>query len=196
MKKGKGLDSLKSDEIETLIQQSRTEISLLEKDNERKQERFDSLMKEGAKTSGSKRIQIAQDLETLERDIKSNELEIRNHSENIELMMKVKESKTARSSSSIDSILANTRTEVIKNEILSRKTKRKVTQRKTNELLNTVRDLQDDDENDINIKGNKYMEMFKEMDRNDSSLKPINLVKESEKKDEKSKGDESQKNEG
>ena len=171
-RKPKGLESLSPDEIESLIQQTRTEISLIEKDNERKQEKFNSLMKEGSKASGSKRVQIAQELELLERKIHTNENQILNHTKKIELMQEVKESKTSVSPSSVDNIISKTNSNAIKTNILQSKTKNKVALQKTDDLLNTVRDLQIEDDQGASVMGSKYMEMFKEMDRNDNSLKP------------------------
>ncbi len=182
-RKPKGLESLSPDEIESLIQQTRTEISLIEKDNERKQEKFDSLMKEGSKSSGSKRIQIAQELELTERKIHSNENKILENTKKIELMQEVKESKTSISPSSIDSILSRTDSNAIKSSILKTKTKTKVTSQKTDDLLNTVRDLQIEDEEGSAVMGSKYMEMFKEMDKNDNSLKPNKLKKSEDNKE-------------
>ncbi len=176
-RKPKGLESLSPDELENLIQQTRTEISLIEKDNERKQEKFNSLMKEGSKVSGSKRVQIAQELELLERKIHSNENQIMNHTKRIELMQEVKESKTSVSSSSIDTIISRTDSNAIKTNILQSKTKSKVALQKTDDLLNTVRDLQIEDDQGASVMGSKYMEMFKEMDRNDNSLKPGKVKK-------------------
>ena len=164
-RKPKGLESLSPDELENLIQQTRTEISLIEKDNERKQEKFYSLMKEGSKVSGSKRVQIAQELELLERKIHSNENQILNHTKRIELMQEVKESKTSVSPSSIDTIISRTDSNAIKTNILQSKTKSKVALQKTDDLLNTVRDLQIEDDQGASVMGSKYMEMFKEMDR-------------------------------
>jgi hypothetical protein len=176
-RKPKGLESLSPDELENLIQQTRTEISLIEKDNERKQEKFNSLMKEGSKVSGSKRVQIAQELELLERKIHSNENQILNHTKRIELMQEVKESKTSVSPSSIDTIISRTDSNAIKTNILQSKTKSKVALQKTDDLLNTVRDLQIEDDQGASVMGSKYMEMFKEMDRNDNSLKPGKVKK-------------------
>ena len=176
-RKPKGLESLSPDELENLIQQTRTEISLIEKDNERKQEKFNSLMKEGSKVSGSKRVQIAQELELLERKIHSNENQIMNHTKRIELMQEVKESKTSVSPSSIDTIISRTDSNAIKTNILQSKTKSKVALQKTDDLLNTVRDLQIEDDQGASVMGSKYMEMFKEMDRNDNSLKPGKVKK-------------------
>ena len=176
-RKPKGLESLSPDEIESLIQQTRTEISLLEKDNERKQEKFNSLMKDGSKASGSKRVQIAQELELLERKIHTNENQILNHTKKIELMQEVKESKTSVSPSSVDNIISKTNSNAIKTNILQSKTKNKVALQKTDDLLNTVRDLQIEDDQGASVMGSKYMEMFKEMDRNDNSLKPGKVKK-------------------
>ncbi len=176
-RKPKGLESLSPDEIESLIQQTRTEISLIEKDNERKQEKFNSLMKEGSKASGSKRVQIAQELELLERKIHTNENQILNHTKKIELMQEVKESKTSVSPSSVDNIISKTNSNAIKTNILQSKTKNKVALQKTDDLLNTVRDLQIEDDQGASVMGSKYMEMFKEMDRNDNSLKPGKVKK-------------------
>lgn len=176
-RKPKGLESLSPDELENLIQQTRTEISLIEKDNERKQEKFNSLMKEGSKVSGSKRVQISQELELLERKIHSNENQIMNHTKRIELMQEVKESKTSVSPSSIDTIISRTDSNAIKTNILQSKTKSKVALQKTDDLLNTVRDLQIEDDQGASVMGSKYMEMFKEMDRNDNSLKPGKVKK-------------------
>ncbi|MHB1440859.1 MAG: hypothetical protein ACYCSO_08525 [Cuniculiplasma sp.] len=178
IRKPKGLESLSPDELENLIQQTKTEISLLEKDNERRQEKFNTLMKEGSKVSGSKRVQIAKELETLERKIHSNEKEISTRTKRIELIEEVKESKTSVSPSSVDTILSNTNTAAIRNEILITKTKKKVENQKTDDLLNTVRDLQIDDDEGTSVLGSKYMEMFKEMDRNDNTLKPGKINKE------------------
>ncbi len=190
--KSKGLENLGVDDLENLILESKTEISLLEKDIDRKQEKFNSLMSEGSKTSGSKRIQIAQELETLERKIKDNERKIVDHTKNLELLEEVKESKSSKSPSSINTILSNTDSSKLKSTILKTKTQGKVTQNKRDSILDTVRDLQVDDDEDKAPLGNKYLNMFKEMDKNDSSLEPSKsnyVSKESEKKKESEKGE-------
>lgn len=176
-KKGKGLDSLKPDEVEALIVETKTEISLLQKESDRSHEKFNQLIAEGSKSSGSRRVQIARELESLERKIKNNENRIVEHMNDMELLEEVKESKKIKTQSSVTSVLSNTDTGKLKNQMLQGKTKTKVNQLKRNELLNTVRDLDIDDEEQLSG-SNKYMEMFKEMDRNDTSLEPGRLKQE------------------
>ncbi len=170
-KKVKGLDSLSPDQIDALIIETKTEVSLIEKDLERSHAKFNQLMAEGAKSSGSGRLQIARDLETIERKIKTGERKIAEHMNDMELLEEVKESKKSKSETSITTVLSNTDSGKLKSQMLQSKTKGKVNQQKRNELLNTVRDLDIDDEEEL--KGtNKYMEMFREMDRHDTSLEP------------------------
>ena len=75
-------------------------------------------MKDGSKASGSKRVQIAQELELLERKIHTNENQILNHTKKIELMQEVKESKTSVSPSSVDNIISKTNSNAIKTIIV------------------------------------------------------------------------------
>jgi hypothetical protein len=170
-KKGKGLDSLNLDEVEALIVETKTEISLLQKESDRSHEKFNQLMSEGSKSSGSRRVQIARELDTLERRIKNNEHQIVERMNDMELLEQVKDSKKIRNQTGVTSVLSNTDSGKLKSQILQGKTKTKVNQNKRDELLNTVRDLDIDQDEQVDGQ-NKYMEMFREMDRHDTSLEP------------------------
>ena len=168
-KKENDLSTASSESIDKMILEAETDLSVLEKERDRKKKRYDDLFKEGAESSGARRESIAQDLEFVEKEISDIDRRMRKYRKALGVMKETKRAK-ATGTDNIDKITEETSGAQLKGVITKGRVREKFQENKMNQLLNSISDIDALDEEEET--SGKYMKMFEEMDRNREKLMP------------------------
>ncbi|MHB1507661.1 MAG: hypothetical protein ACYCUZ_06365 [Cuniculiplasma sp.] len=177
-KKEGDLTSASPEELDKMILGAETDVSVMEKERDRKKKKFDELFKEGSLASGSRRESIAQELEFIEKDISDVDRRMRKYRKALNIM---KETRRAKSTNidTVDKITEQTSGSELKQVLASGRVKEKFQENKMNQLLDSISDVDSLDEEEES--SSKYLKMFEDMDRNREKLVPGEATEEKNK---------------
>ena len=166
----KDLSQITPEEADKKIIETETKLTLLEKERDRKKKEFDDLFKEGANTSGSRRANIAQELSRKERMIQDLDKNMKMYREDIDIYEEIKWAKTQINDPSRD-VIANTDPNKITNIMIEKRSREAVNGKKRGEMLRSISDVRATDDATSEDE-NKFLKIFKEMDKSKENLSP------------------------
>lgn len=184
------IDSMSPEALDKLIIEAESNLTILEKERDRKKTKYDQLFKEGVESSDSRRRNIAHELESIEKDIAGIDKRMKSYRDTVRILNEVKRAKTT-SVDPTEKIINRMDPAKVKDILLQSKSVEKLNERKRESLLSSIDDVSslDDDEKD---EENKYMEIFREMDKSKENLSPGRSKQESTRQDEKDSKEENE----
>ncbi|MGP6206815.1 hypothetical protein ACNF42_02100 [Cuniculiplasma sp. SKW3] len=184
------IDSMSPEALDKLIIEAESNLTILEKERDRKKTKYDQLFKEGVESSDSRRRNIAHELESIEKDIAGIDKRMKSYRDTVRILNEVKRAKTT-SVDPTEKIINRMDPAKVKDILLQSKSVEKLNERKRESLLSSIDDVSslDDDEKD---EENKYMEIFREMDKSKENLSPGRSKQESTRQEEKDSKEENE----
>ncbi len=168
--KGKDVKSMTPEQAEKLIIEAESNLTLLEKERDRKKAKYDELFKQGVEASDSRRMNIAHELEFIEKDISGIDKRMKSYRETIRILQEIKSAKSMKTELP-DQLIDMMDPAEVKNLLIQSKSAEKLSQRKRESVLSSIDDVSGLDEEEKGEE-NKYMQIFREMDRSREDLSP------------------------
>ncbi|MCL4345640.1 MAG: hypothetical protein M1375_01145 [Candidatus Thermoplasmatota archaeon] len=184
------VESMSPEDLDKLVIEAESSLTILEKERDRKKARYDSLFKEGVDAPDSRRRNIAHELESIEKDIAGIDKSMKSYRDTVRILNEVKRAKTTAQDPT-EKFINRMDPAKVKGLLIESKSKEKLNERKRENLLSSIDDVSslDDDE-----KGeeSKYMDIFREMDKSRENLSPTKGKQESSKSEEKDSSEENE----
>ncbi len=168
--KGKDVKSMTPEQAEKLIIEAESNLTLLEKERDRKKAKYDELFKQGVEASDSRRMNIAHELEFIEKDISGIDKKMKSYRETIRILQEIKSAKS-RKTELPDQLIEMMDPAEVKTLLVQSKSAEKLSQKKRESVLSSIDDVSALDEEEKGEE-NKYMQIFREMDRSREDLSP------------------------
>jgi hypothetical protein len=186
--KDNDIETMSPEALDKLIIENESNLTILEKERDRKKTKYDQLFKEGVEASDSRRRNIAHELESIEKDIADIDKTMKSYRDNVRILNAVKRAKTTNVNQDLPNGIDPGK---LKHILIQSKSVEKLNERKREALLSSIDDVSslDDEEKD---EENKYMEIFREMDKSKENLSPGRSKQESSKTEEKDSNEENE----
>jgi hypothetical protein len=181
--KNNDIESMSPEALDKLVIEAESNLTILEKERDRKKTKYDQLFKEGVESSDSRRRNIAHELESIEKDIAGIDKRMKSYRDTVRILNEVKRAKTTNVDNT-EVLIEKMDPAKVKSILIQSKSVEKLNERKREALLSSIDDVSslDDEEKDDE---NKYMEIFREMDKSKENLSPGRSKQESSKTEEK-----------
>ena len=177
--KGTDIKSMSPENVDKLVMEAESNLTILEKERDRKKAKYDELFKQGVDASDSKRRNLAHELEFIEKDIAGIDRRMKSYRDTVRILNEVKRAKTTGQDTA-EKIISGINPEELKSLLVQTKSEEKLNERKRENLLSNIDDVSSLDEED-NAEESKYMNIFREMDKNRENLSPTKTKEESSK---------------
>ena len=188
--KNNDIESMSPEALDKLVIEAESNLTILEKERDRKKTKYDQLFKEGVEASDSRRRNIAHELESIEKDIAGIDKRMKSYRDTVRILNEVKRAKTTNVDNT-EVLIEKMDPAKVKSILIQSKSVEKLNERKREALLSSIDDVSslDDEEKDDE---NKYMEIFREMDKSKENLSPGRSKQESSKTEEKDSNEENE----
>ena len=188
--KNNDIESMSPEALDKLVIEAESNLTILEKERDRKKTKYDQLFKEGVESSDSRRRNIAHELESIEKDIAGIDKRMKSYRDTVRILNEVKRAKTTNVDNT-EVLIEKMDPAKVKSILIQSKSVEKLNERKREALLSSIDDVSslDDEEKDDE---NKYMEIFREMDKSKENLSPGRSKQESSKTEEKDSNEENE----
>ena len=188
--KNNDIESMSPEALDKLVIEAESNLTILEKERDRKKTKYDQLFKEGVESSDSRRRNIAHELESIEKDIAGIDKRMKSYRDTVRILNEVKRAKTTNVDNT-EVLIEKMDPAKVKSILIQSKSVEKLNERKREALLSSIDDVSSLDEEEKDEE-NKYMEIFREMDKSKENLSPGRSKQESSKTEEKDSNEENE----